>query len=163
MSGARAIPPQQAQARRDAALAALVADMPFAQFLGAGFSLRGDELTATLPYGERLIGNPFLPALHGGATAGFLEATAIVGLSWTIMCERAEEAGGDPEALERLPKTIGFTVDYLRSGQPRDAYARARVVRFGRRYASVNVQGWQESRAKPFVQATGNFLMPDHA
>ena len=163
MSAARAIPPQRAQARRDAALGALVADMPFAQFLGAGFSLRGDELTATLPYGERLIGNPFLPALHGGATAGFLEATAIVGLAWAIMCARAEEADAAPEALESLPKTIGFTVDYLRSGQPRDAYARARVVRFGRRYASVNVQGWQESRSKPFVQATGNFLMPDHA
>ena len=163
MSGAGGVPPQRAQARRDAALEALVARMPFAQFLGAGFSLRGDELTATLPYGERLIGNPFLPALHGGATAGFLEATAIVGLAWAIMCEAAAEAGADPADLERLPKTIGFTVDYLRSGQPRDAYARARVVRFGRRYASVNVQGWQESRARPFVQATGNFLMPDHA
>ena len=30
--------------------------------------------------GDDLIGNPFLPALHGGATAGFLEAAAIVEL-----------------------------------------------------------------------------------
>ena len=29
-----------------------------------------------------------------------------------------------PDSLPRLPKTIDFTVDYLRSGLPRDAYAR---------------------------------------
>jgi acyl-coenzyme A thioesterase PaaI-like protein len=39
--------------------------------------------------------------------------------------------------LPRLPKTIDFTVDYLRSGRPRDAYGRARITRLGRRYASV--------------------------
>ncbi|TMV60754.1 PaaI family thioesterase, partial [Thioclava sp. BHET1] len=61
----------------------------------------------------------------------------------------------------RLPKTIDFTIDYLRSGLPRDAYARARVNRSGRRFASVHVEGWQDNRARPFVQATGHFLMPE--
>jgi MATE family multidrug resistance protein len=37
-------------------------------------------------------------------------------------------------------------VDYLRSGLPRDAYARARVNRSGRRYASVHVEAWQDNR-----------------
>ncbi len=32
-----------------------------------------------------------------------------------------------------LPKTIDFTIDYLRPGLPRDAYARARVNRSGPR------------------------------
>ena len=58
-----------------------------------------------------------------------------------------------------LPKTIDFTVDYLRSGLPRDAYARARVNRSGRRYASVHVETWQDNRARLFAQATGHFLM----
>ncbi len=60
-----------------------------------------------------------------------------------------------------LPKTIDFSVDYLRSGLPRDAYARARVNRSGRRYASVFVEAWQDNRSRIFAQATGHFLMPD--
>ena len=35
-----------------------------------------DELTAQLPYDEKLIGNPVLPALHGGAIGAFLEMLA---------------------------------------------------------------------------------------
>jgi acyl-coenzyme A thioesterase PaaI-like protein len=59
-----------------------------------------------------------------------------------------------------LPKTIDFSVDYLRSGLPRDAYARATVNRAGRRYASVHVEAWQDNRNKLFAQGTGHFLMP---
>jgi acyl-coenzyme A thioesterase PaaI-like protein len=73
---------------------------------------------------------------------------------------RIAAEGLRPETLPRLPKTIDFTVDYLRSGLPRDAYARARVNRQGRRYASVHVEAWQDNRQRLFAQATGHFLMP---
>ena len=75
------------------------------------------------------------------------------------------EGGTDAAAVStlRLPKTIDFTIDYLRTGLPRDAYARARVNRSGRRYASVHVEAWQDNRARPFAQATGHFLMPDRS
>ena len=63
--------------------------------------------------------------------------------------------------LPKIPKTIDLTVDYLRSGLPRDAYARATVNRSGRRYASVHVEGWQDNRDRMFAQATGHFLMPE--
>jgi acyl-coenzyme A thioesterase PaaI-like protein len=69
------------------------------------------------------------------------------------------EAGEDVGNL-RLPKTIDFTVDYLRTGLPRDAYARATINRSGRRYASVHVEAWQDNRTRMFAQATGHFLMP---
>jgi acyl-coenzyme A thioesterase PaaI-like protein len=59
-----------------------------------------------------------------------------------------------------LPKTIDFTVDYLRPGLPRDAYARARVNRSGRSYASVHVEAWQDNRDRLFAEASGHFLMP---
>jgi len=59
-----------------------------------------------------------------------------------------------------MPKTIDVTTDDLRSGKPRDAYARARVNRSGRRYASVHVEAWQDNRSKLYAQATGHFLMP---
>ncbi|TCP41282.1 PaaI family thioesterase [Rhodovulum marinum] len=158
-------PVQVIKQRRDAALSALVHGVPYINFLGIEFERRGDELTAILPFDDKLIGNPMLPALHGGATAAFLEVTAIIGLSWSLVWEDMESGALDPlaltpETLPRLPKTIDFTVDYLRSGLPRDAYARARVNRSGRRYASVHVEAWQDNRARLFAQATGHFLMP---
>lgn len=153
-------PVQVVKGRRDAALERIVGDIPFIAFLGMRFDRRGDELTAVLPYRDDLIGNPLLPALHGGATAGFLEATAIVELGWQAMWERIEATGAVPDGPLRLPKTIDLTVDYLRSGLPRDAYARARVNRSGRRYASVHVEAWQDNRSRLFAQATGHFLMP---
>ncbi|PKP73494.1 MAG: thioesterase [Alphaproteobacteria bacterium HGW-Alphaproteobacteria-6] len=158
-------PVQVVKQRRDAALKALVEGVPYSRFLGISFDRRGDELTATLPFAEMLIGNPFLPALHGGATAAFLEVTAIIGLAWSIVWEEMEAGRLNPAALDaahlpRMPKTIDFTVDYLRTGLPRDAYARARVNRSGRRYASVHVEAWQDNRARLFAQGTGHFLMP---
>ena len=165
MARPRPEPVQVVKQRRDAALKALVEGVPYIGFLGVQFDRRGDELTALMPFEEKLIGNPLLPALHGGATAAFLEITAIIGLSWGMLWEEIESGAFDPEAivggkLPRLPQTIDFTVDYLRSGLPRDAYARAQVNRSGRRYASVHVEAWQDNRSRPFAQATGHFLMP---
>lgn len=153
------------KSRRNNTLNALVSSVPYIRWLGIGFDRRGDELTAVLPFDEKLIGNPMLPAIHGGVTAAFLEVTAIVELTWTAIWEDMEQGriapdAAVPESLPRLPKTIDFTVDYLRSGLPRDAYARARVVRSGRRYASVHVEAWQDQRQKLLAQATGHFLMP---
>ncbi|MDO5612275.1 MAG: PaaI family thioesterase [Paracoccus sp. (in: a-proteobacteria)] len=157
-------PLAQIKSRRDSALAGLVGGVPYANWLGIRFDRRGDELTAVLPFDHKLIGNPLLPAIHGGVTAAFLEVTAIIELAWTAMWEDLESGriapdAAVPDSLPRLPKTIDFTVDYLRSGLPRDAFARARVVRSGRRYASVHVEAWQDNRSRLFAQATGHFLM----
>ncbi len=156
------------KSRRNSTLNALVAGVPYIRWLGIQFDRRGDELTAILPFDDKLIGNPMLPAIHGGVTAAFLEVAAIVELTWTDIWEDMEHGriapdAAVPESLPRLPKTIDFTVDYLRSGLPRDAYARARVVRSGRRYASVQVEAWQDQRSRLFAQATGHFLMPQNA
>ncbi|MBW0156732.1 PaaI family thioesterase [Sedimentimonas flavescens] len=165
MSRRKPEPVQVVKQRRDAALRALVEGVPYIGFLGIEFDRRGDELTAVLPFDDKLIGNPMLPALHGGVTAAFLEVAAIVELGWSMLWEdieagRIELGQADEVLLPRLPKTIDFSVDYLRSGLPRDAYARARVNRSGRRYASVHVEAWQDNRSRLFAQATGHFLMP---
>ena len=39
---------------------------------------QGDELTFVLPKNDNVIGNLTLPALHGGAVAGFMEQAAII-------------------------------------------------------------------------------------
>ena len=133
--------------------------------MGVDFDRRGDEITAILPFKDDLIGNPSLPALHGGAIAAFLEISAIIELSWMQIWRQIENPSLIVEpskalGILSLPKTIDFSVDYLRSGLPRDAYARAKVNRVGRRYASVHVEAWQDNRNRLFAQGTGHFLMP---
>ena len=161
MKSSRPEPVQVIKQRRDAALRGLLSGVPYIAYLGIQFDRRGDELTAILPFDEKLIGNPALPAIHGGVTAAFLEVTAIMELSWAMIWEDMEAGKVTDDAPRiKLPKTVDFTVDYLRSGLPRDAYARARVNRSGRRFASVHVEAWQDNRTRLFAQATGHFLMP---
>ncbi len=153
------------QRRRNSALQKLAEAIPYIRTLGVTFDRRGDELTAHLHFSPKLIGNPLLPALHGGAVGAFLEISAIMELHWSQVWDQMESGADGADLIENgafpaLPKTIDFTVDYLRSGLPRDAFARARINRSGRRYASVHVEAWQDNRARLFAQATGHFLMP---
>ena len=153
------------EAGRDAVLQALAGQVPYNRFLGVVFDRLGDELTARLPFTEPLIGNPFLPAIHGGVTGAFLEITALTQLGWDS-CWRIMEEGG--EAAEKLvagefppmPKTIDITIDYLRSGRPRETFARAHVQKAGRRVANLSVEAWQDNRNRPIAVLRGNFLMP---
>ena len=157
---------QSEKDRRDAALARLTDTVPYNRFLGAEFTRMGDELTARLNYSWKLIGNPAIPALHGGVTGAFLEITAITQLAWDVVWARIEAGGGAAEAIDagrfpKMPKTIDFTIDYLRSGRARDAYARAEVQKAGRRVANVRVEAWQDRRDRPIAAAHGHFLMPE--
>jgi uncharacterized protein (TIGR00369 family) len=127
-------------------ITALVNAIPYARFLGVAVELRGDELTLVLPYRESLIGNPILPALHGGVVGAFMELTAVASLSVA-------------QRQTRLPKTIDINIDYLRSGRPVDTYARAQVTKLGRRIANVRVDAWQYERAEPIASLHGHFLV----
>jgi len=74
---------------RNNAFAELTDKIPYIAFLGVDFQRRGDEVTALLNYTPDLIGNPILPALHGGATGAFLEITAITSLNGTVVLRRS--------------------------------------------------------------------------
>lgn len=157
---------QEEKDRRDAALARLTETVPYNRFIGVGFTRMGDELTARLNYSWKLIGNPMIPALHGGVTGAFLEITAITQLAWDEVWARLEAGGDAATAIHegnfpKMPKTIDFTIDYLRSGRARDAYARAEVQKAGRRVANVRVEAWQDRRDRPIAAAHGHFLMPE--
>ena len=122
---------------------------PYVARMGVRFDDHGDELTAILPYVETLIGNPLIPALHGGAIGAFMEITASAGL---LAASR----------LAALPKPIDVSVDYLRPGRPSDVYARAAITRQGSRVANVRVEAWQDRRAAPIAALHGHFLIkPD--
>ncbi|MGB0411625.1 MAG: PaaI family thioesterase [Pikeienuella sp.] len=161
-----AAPTQDEKARRDAALKRLTQVSPYHRFINVEFERMGDELTGRLNYDWNLIGNPVLPALHGGVVAALLEITALTQLGWGRIWAEFE-AGGEraaaieSDALPKHPKTIDLSVDYLRSGRPRDVYARAYIQKQGRRVANVRVEAWQDARDRPIAAAHGHFLMPD--
>lgn len=125
---------------------ALADAIPYARSLGLRVERRGNELTTVMPFRDELIGNVRLPAIHGGALGALLEFCILFQLVF-------DDAG------ERLPKTIDISIDYLRSGKPMDSYARAEVVRRGRRVANVRAQVWQDERDRPIAAAHGNFLL----
>ena len=125
---------------------ALVDLVPYAKFLGLTASLVDDDLVTTMRYGDHLIGNPTLPALHGGTLGALLESAAIFALLW-----RAETIVA--------PKTITLTVDYLRSGAPVDTHARGIVTRQGRRITNVRMEAWHADRNAPVATAHGVFLV----
>jgi acyl-coenzyme A thioesterase PaaI-like protein len=124
----------------------LIDAVPYARFLGLTAALAGDELITTMRFGGHLIGNPALPALHGGTLGALLESAAIYELLW-----RSETIV--------LPKTITLTVDYLRSGAPVDTHARGIVTRQGRRVTNVRMEAWQADRATPVATAHAIFLV----
>jgi uncharacterized protein (TIGR00369 family) len=120
--------------------------IPYARWLGVRVELAGDEMTAILPFAEHLIGNPVLPAIHGGVLGAFMEMTALAQLSIA-------------QGQLRQPKPIDVSIEYLRSGRPLTTYARAEVRKLGRRIANVHVEAWQEQRASPVAALRGHFLL----
>jgi uncharacterized protein (TIGR00369 family) len=124
----------------------LVEAIPFARFLGLRIDVKGDEFVCIMPFSPKLIGNPILPALHGGATGGFMECAGIFYLLWHV------------ESIA-VPKTIDFNVDYLRSGKSRDTFANVYMVKLGQRVVNIRVEAWQSSPDKQIAVGHGNFLL----
>ena len=122
--------------------------VPYARFLRLRAERQGDALTVTMPFADRLIGNPVLPALHGGSTAALLELTAIAQVA--VIYPRL-----------RLPRPINVSVAYLRSGRPADVKANARIGRAGRRVAHVLAEAWQDDPDNPIAALTAHFLLAD--
>ena len=120
--------------------------MPYVEYLGIRSSTWGGQPLLRLPFQDKMIGNPYLPALHGGVVAGFCETAALLHLIGSL--------GG-----EKFPKSIDFSMDYLRSGRPEECFAACEVVRQGSRVALVQVRCWQSSPDHPIAVARGHFLL----
>lgn len=128
-------------------LAELIAAIPYARYLGIVVERKGTEITTVLRFGQHLIGNPVLPALHGGVVGGFLETTAIMQVVF--------EANAGV-----MPKPVDINIDYLRSGRPVDTYGRAVITKLGRRVVNVHAEAWQEEHDRPVATLRGHFLLP---
>ncbi|MGO3999728.1 MULTISPECIES: PaaI family thioesterase [Pseudomonas] len=137
---------QQAHAQGD--YASLLHLIPYAKLIGVECSRLGDELLFKLPASKDNIGNPLLPAIHGGVIAGFMELAAALHLLVFT---------GSPG----VPKIIDFSLDYLRAGQFRDTYAKCQVCRQGRRVANVAITAWQSTEAEAIATARAHFKIEE--
>ena len=127
-------------------LQALIDAIPYCRFLGIEIDRKGSELTTILRFDPKLIGNPVLPALHGGVVGAFLEVTALI----QLMLETESQT---------LPKPVDINIDYLRSGKPVDTYARAIITKHGRRVCNVRAEAWQDEHTRPIAALHGHFLI----
>ncbi|MBI5529721.1 MAG: PaaI family thioesterase [Deltaproteobacteria bacterium] len=135
-----------AEAKRTGDWNRLIETLPFMRFLGVRLEERGGQLLGRMGFAEHLVGNPSLPALHGGTLGTLLEASAQIELLY-----RAETVV--------LPKTITITVDFLRSARPVETFVRACIKKQGRRVTTVQSVAWQEEESKPVATATVHMLI----
>ncbi|TBU97593.1 PaaI family thioesterase [Phytopseudomonas dryadis] len=136
------------QARDTRDYGALLELIPYARLLAIECRPQDGEPLFRLPANKELIGNPVLPAIHGGVIAGFMEHAALVHL---LLCM----------GTSHFPKIIDFSIDYLRAGLYRDTYARCQVWRQGRRVANVAVTAWQADRNEPIATARAHFKIDE--
>ena len=120
--------------------------IPYVDYLGIRAAGSAPDALFRLPFQDKLIGNPILPALHGGVIAGFAETAATLHLIRTLRGAK-------------FPKSIDFSIDYLRSGRPEETFAACEVVRVGSRVALVQVRCWQKSPEQPIAVTRGHFLL----
>ncbi|MFT6916531.1 MAG: hypothetical protein ACJAWL_002871 [Motiliproteus sp.] len=124
----------------------LLEALPYAKLLGIRTLNEGPELLFHLPPSRSNVGNPTLPALHGGAIAGFMEMSAAIHLLINM-------------PIPKVPRVVDFSIDYLRAGLLEDTYARCSVVRQGRRLVNVSIHAWQRDQDKPIATARAHFLI----
>jgi uncharacterized protein (TIGR00369 family) len=120
--------------------------VPYAAFLGIRVELIDDGIRFILPADKKLVGNPSLPALHGGVVGAFMEQAA----AFHLIAKMENPV---------LPKIIDFSLDYLRPARLQNTYARCTVTRQGRMIANVSITAWQEDQASPNAIARAHFLI----
>ena len=122
--------------------------VPYATFLGIRAEVHENEILFVLPEDEKLIGNPSLPALHGGVIGAFMEQAG----AFHLIAKMDKPV---------LPKIINFSLDYLRPARLKDTYAACRLTRQGRFIANISITAWQENREQPNALARAHFLIPE--
>lgn len=124
----------------------LVSAVPYARLLGIGCIKIDNDMVFTLPAQKDNIGNPTLPAIHGGVLGGFIEHAAILQVIMAM-----EEP--------RFPKVVDLSIDYLSAGHFRDTFGECKILRMGRRLANVQMLIWQTSKDEPVATARAHLLL----
>ena len=118
--------------------------IPWAVQLGMECHIRGKEPLFFMPQKHTNVGNPIIPAIHGGVVGSFMQHAAAMHLLMTL-------------DLNVLPRMINFSIDYLHSARVVDSWASCTLERRGKRVANVGVVFWQNDPATPVARARTHF------
>ena len=141
-----ALRPLLEQARKDREPQQILDVIPYSSFIGVKAKIEDNRILYFMPEQHSNIGNPSLPAIHGGVIGGFMELSAAVELLYTLN-------------IEKIPKVADFSLDYLRPGRFQTTYASCSVLRHGKKLVNVSVVAWQDSPEKPIATARCHFLV----
>lgn len=119
--------------------------MPYAEFIGTEILEIGSEFLFKMRAQKSNIGNPVIPALHGGVIAAFMETCAML----TLMAH----TGG-----VKIPKVVDMSYDYLRPGKLQDTYAVCDLTRMGTRVVNLKIKAWQTKIDTPIASARGHLI-----
>ena len=134
-----ASPDERERAFHDRPFAArlIMERLPFCRLLAIAVEeVTPEHAVLRLPYRPEAVGDPFRPALHGGALA-MLADTA--GGTAVLAATRHEDK----------VSTLDMRIDYLRHARLEDTLAEARIVRVGARAAVVRIHVYQEDPDEP--------------
>jgi acyl-coenzyme A thioesterase PaaI-like protein len=119
--------------------------LPYARMLGFDVSCDEAGVGGHLPFAAHLIGNPLVPALHGGVIAALLNFTAV----GQLMLAQDSAA---------MPRILTCTIEYLASPALRDCSAVARITSQSRRFATLRAEAMQPHSGRMIAAASLQFL-----
>ncbi|MFT5038018.1 MAG: acyl-coenzyme A thioesterase PaaI-like protein [Flavobacteriaceae bacterium] len=135
-------------AARQAKKPQMILDLiPYSSFIGAQAKVENEIVIYWLERRASNIGNPSLPAIHGGVIGGFLELSAAIEILYVL-------------DVIVVPKVVDFSLDYLRPGRYKTIYANCTVLRQGKKLVNVSATAWQDDPARPIATARCHFLLP---
>ncbi|MCD4748190.1 MAG: PaaI family thioesterase [Thermoanaerobaculales bacterium] len=125
-------------------LARLFETTPFVAHLGMRFaSVESGLVVLEVPFCQELIGNPELPALHGGVISALLDTCGGAAV-WSQLGK------GDRVS------TVDLRVDYLRPGRAETLFGTGRVIRLGNRVGVAELRAFHEGQEDgPVAMGTG--------
>jgi uncharacterized protein (TIGR00369 family) len=127
---------------------AFMQKVPHNRALGLEFERfdRG-EAVMTLPYQERLVGNPDTGVLHGGAITSLLDACCGAAVFMAL---------DDPQPIA----TLDLRIDYLRPAVPgANVRAHASCFKVTRNVAFVRAVAFHDDESDPIAAAAGTFML----
>lgn len=109
--------------------------------LGDGFA------EVSMPYEEKLVGDPETGIIHGGAVSALMDTCC----GAAVMCHPASPLG---------TATIDLRIDYMRAAQPgQKIVARAECYHVTRSVAFVRAFAYDDDRDHPVAAANGAFTV----
>jgi uncharacterized protein (TIGR00369 family) len=129
--------------------------IPFNKWLGMKIEhMERGHVIASIPWRPEIVGDPTVPALHGGVIGAVADATGGMAV-WSLLDNPASRLS-----------TVDMRVDYLRPGKQEKLIASSHVVRLGARLGWADVRLYHPGRENELI-ATGRAVytikIPKHA